>query len=159
MDESYIFHKTDQGAEELGARSSALAPKQRRCLILVDGRKTVRDLSVCFRPGELVPLLKDLVQRGYLEAPPAGVEAIDELAGEIDLVDEVRFLDIRQRAVREISDRLGPQGDVLALEIDRCGSPAALRIALRNAERVLQGFIGADEARDFVRRVGRELMG
>ena len=159
MDPGYAFRKTGSGAEEVAGRSSTLSVKQRRCLILIDGKRTLRELAMCFRPGELSSLLRDLVERGYVEEPPGGIAGLESITGGIRLVDQQRFLDIRSRAAREISDRLGPLGDPLALEISRCASPEDLRTVLRHVEQVIRGFLGADQALSFVRRVGRELMG
>jgi hypothetical protein len=159
LDERYAFQKTDQGAQELNARSSILSAKQRRCLILADGRRTVRELAMCFRPGELAPLLRDLVERGFLEAPPEGPDAIEPGVVDVSLIDQVRFLHIQARAVSEINERVGPRGDALARDLEACGTPEQLRRALRDAERALQELVGADEASSFVKRIGKHLMG
>src|SRR5213078_3266739 len=43
MDDSFIFRRTASGTAEISDRSSPLSPKHRRCLILVDGKATLRD--------------------------------------------------------------------------------------------------------------------
>lgn len=159
MDDTYAFSKTLRGANELGNHGSTLSPKHRRCLMLIDGKKSVRDLAAYFRPGELAPLLRELAEQGFLETPAAGLAAIEASAAKIMLIDEARFVDVQQRAMREISERLGKRGDAVATQISACARPEQLRIALRSIEKVLQGLAGAEYARDFVKRVGRELMG
>jgi hypothetical protein len=159
MDENYIFRRKPEGNAEIANTSSTLSPKHRRCLLLVDGRNTVRDLASYFRPGELAPVLRDLVAHGFVEAPDVGIEAIEIAAGKIAFIDDARFVQVQQRAMMEIMDRLGPAGNSLAKQIGACARPEQLRIALRSVEKGLQTAAGADWAKEFVKRVGRELMG
>src|SRR6185503_15594474 len=111
MDHSYLFRRTAAGTAEVDNRSSALSLKHLRCLVLVDGKATLRDLATSFRPGELGPILCELVARGLLEAPPGGTSAIDSAASKITFIDDVRFGDVQSRAMREITKRLGPAGE------------------------------------------------
>ena len=159
MDDQYVFNRTARGAAEVNDRSSMLSPKHRRCLILVDGKATVRDLATSFRPGELGPLLRELVERGFLEAPPGGVDDIEASAAKITFIDDKRFLEVQQGAMKEITRRLGAAGEPIARQISACGRPEQLRIALRSLERALVGPMGAEDAKEFVKRVGQELMG
>jgi hypothetical protein len=68
MDDGLVFHKTPRGQEEAGHPGDGLAPKERRCLILIDGTKSVAELAAQFRPGELATILRDLQASGYVEA-------------------------------------------------------------------------------------------
>ena len=159
MDDNYVFCKTLSGADELSNRGSVLSPKHRRCLILVDGKKTLRELAAYFRPGELAPILRELVEHGFLERPPAGIAAIEASAARITLIDDARFAQVQQGAIRDLRARLGPAGEAVATQIGACARPEQLRIALRNIEKVLQGLMGPDEAKAFVKRVGQALIG
>ena len=159
MDHSYLFRRTAAGTAEVDDRSSALSPKHRRCLILVDGKATLRDLAASFRPGELGPILCDLVGRRLLEAPPGGTAAIEAAASKIALIGDERFGDVQSRAMREIARRLGPAGEPIVNQIGACARPEQLRILLRSVERALQAQLGPDGAKEFVKRIGQELMG
>ena len=159
MNETYIFRRNARGTAELAAAGSTLSPKHRRCLTLVDGRNTVRDLAAYFRPGELGPLLRELVERGLLDAPEGGTGAIESATGKIAFIDDKRFLEVQRRAMAEISARLGPRGEGLVMQIGACVRPEQLRISLRSVEKTLAALQGAEYANDFVKRVGRELMG
>ena len=159
MDHSYLFRRTAAGTAEVDNRSSALSLKHRRCLTLVDGKATLRDLATNFRPGELGPILRELVERGLLEAPPGGAAAIESAASKITFIDDARFGEVQSRAMREITERLGRAGEPIVNQIGACARPEQLRILLRSVERALQGPLGPDGAKEFVKRVGRELMG
>jgi hypothetical protein len=160
MDQDHVFAKTDAGVELLKTRSTILSQRHRRCLILMDGSRTAYELSGYFRPGEFIPILTELIERGYAVAPPGWVDEADGAPiSDFPRIEADEYIDILRRAVREISDRLGPAGDPLAMDLSRCDSPEKLRIALRDAERVLEGFLGPEAAKEFVKRVGKELMG
>ena len=159
MDENYVFKRTPNGEAAVQRKDPKLGVTQRRCMLLANGKRTVRDIAACFRPGELGPLLKELVERGMLQPPPSGTAPIERTASKIAFIDDKRFAEIQQRAMREISEKLGPAGKVVVTQISACARPEQLRITLRIVERALQSAVGADYAKDFVKRVGQELMG
>jgi hypothetical protein len=161
LEESLVFHKTQAGANEIATPAHALPPKLRRALIMVDGAKTVAELSAMFRPGEAAAILLELQAKGLVslsggvlakaaEAAPAPEPAVN--------VSQERFEEIRREAMREISHRLGPNGDALALKVEHCATPQELRVALREAEKILASFLGADVGRTFAQKVGRDLL-
>jgi len=159
LDEGLVFHKTERGQEEVARPGGGLSAKHRRCLILIDGAKTIAELSPLFRPGEVFAILQELQAGGYvaLEGGAAAPMAPREPEAAMPPVDTATFVEIRRRAIREVSDRLGPTGDPLALKIERCTTPEELRAALRDAERILASFLGADYAKTFARKIGRDL--
>jgi hypothetical protein len=61
--------------------------------------------------------------------------------------------------MREVMDRLGPNGDTLAVKIERAANPSELRSVLAEAERILSAFLGETAARAFVQKVRRDLGG
>jgi hypothetical protein len=66
FDETLVFHKTDLGAGESCGESRTLGPKLRRALLLVDGAKSVADLTPLFRQGEVDSILEELQAGGYI---------------------------------------------------------------------------------------------
>jgi hypothetical protein len=160
LDESLVFHKTALGAAEIGGAGRTLASKLRRALILVDGVKSVAELAPMFRQGEIDTILEELQAGGYVSleggaiasASPPGAEAAP--AGGLQ-----RFEEAKRAAMREVMDRLGPNGDTLAVKIERAASPSELRSVLNEAERVMSAFVGEAAARAFVQKVGRDLGG
>jgi hypothetical protein len=137
LDETLVFHKTDLGVAEMESSARVLPPKLRRALILVDGVKSVGDLAPLFRSGEI-------------DASPEQAEGA--------AIAPEHFEEVRRRAMREISDRLGPNGDTLALKIERCATPEQLRVALIEAGKILESFLGAEYGRTFAQKVGRDLL-
>jgi len=65
---SASFSKTEVGQREIQTRSLGLAPLVRRLLVLIDGNKTGKDLSVFAGGAEVEPLLQELLDKGCVEA-------------------------------------------------------------------------------------------
>jgi hypothetical protein len=67
-----IFQKTARGLSEIGNRSDALTVKQRRVLLLVNGKNdtsTLRKLSLC---NDIVEILNTLLRQGFIEREGSG---------------------------------------------------------------------------------------
>lgn len=161
LDESLVFQKTEAGVSEMATPALRLPPKLRRALILVDGAKSVSELAPMFRPGEVEPILMDLQARGLLTLTGGVVaEAADrpDAGGAPGAITADVFEEVRRQAMREVSHRLGPNGDTLALKIERCKTPEELRVALREAEKILASFLGAEYGRTFAQKIGRDLL-
>lgn len=75
-----------------------------------------------------------------------------------DVSDPGRFMSIdeaKRRVVRELTDRLGPEAEYIAIKIEQCGTLEELRARIRDAERVLTTAMGEKVAQDFVRALRR----
>ena len=165
MDETAIYAKTPQGAAEVAARGAGLSLTQRRVLIMVDGKRTAGELVPYARPGELPDLLALLEELKLIErvggtpppsAPAPAPERSTARAGaDADDRNVITLDEARRRAVRGLLDRVGPDGEVLAERIERAGTIDELRERLREAERMIAGFRGAEAAADFMRELRR----
>jgi hypothetical protein len=156
--ESFVFRKTERGKREIATPSGSLSPKHRRCLILLDGTKSVADLIPLFRPNELARVVSDLQASGLIEASGGAVFAPDTPLPDLPPLDPALFIELRRRASREVAVRLGAAGPALAASIQACNTPAALRVLLREAETIMAPVIGPDEALALVKKIGRDLV-
>jgi hypothetical protein len=164
-DDRVIYTKTPKGTAEIAARSGALSMAERRVLIMVDGKRTLVDLAPLARAGEIGPLLESLEAQGFIQraeglAPRAPAAAgTAEVADPADELAEERlaaaFDSVKRRAVRELSDRLGPDAEVMAVRIENCRTPEELRHRLREAERLVAGMLGDAHAQEFLRALRR----
>ena len=64
---SDIFRKTTLGYEEIVNRVNGLAPRLRRCLIIVDGKRTMIELMSMLQGEDISPLIQTLEIEGYIE--------------------------------------------------------------------------------------------
>lgn len=147
-----VLHKTGKGHAELRQRTHGLPPRVRQVLILADGRRSVQELARLVPEQELLASLKLLESEGFVardgadtgatESPPAA-PAGEELAS------------LRQRIVRALIDEVGPNGDALAMRMERCASLAELRELLPAATLVVEAVRGRDAGARFAERLGR----
>jgi hypothetical protein len=153
LDETLVFHKTALGAAEIAGADRTLPGKLRRALILVDGNKTVADLAPLFRQGEIDGILGELQASGHISLEGGEVATQAPVAqGAAPVNGLLRFDETKRAAMREVMERLGPNGDTVAVRIERAGNPAELRAALGEAERLVAGFVGEAAARAFAQK-------
>lgn len=61
-----IFAKTPKGQEEIGSKAGGLTPRQRRVLIMVDGKRTVDELREMLRADDLQHTLGLLEEAAFI---------------------------------------------------------------------------------------------
>ena len=172
MDGSLIYAKTPKGVAEVGARGAQLSMVARRVLIMMDGKRTVDDLAMYVRAGEIAAIITQLESEGLAERAGAVAattmtpQAIDEPAppqtrpfappvpDERDL-GPITLEEVKRRAVRELNDRLGPEADGLAMRIEDCRNIDEFRERVRDAERYVASALGAAAAQDYLRALRR----
>lgn len=170
IDERVVFLKTANGVAEIRARAFGLSLSARRVLIMIDGARSVGELAPLLRPGEIDAVLlqleaMQLVQRAdYEAATSSNGESIGamflgtDFGAQNEAPEErpVATLDgAKRRAVRELTERLGPDAETIAVRIEQCRLVDELRERLREAERLVAGFLGETAAQDFVRAMRR----
>ncbi len=168
MDESTVFMKTAKGVDEIANRSGNLSLMVRRVLIMADGQRPLRDLASWVRAGEIESVMTLLESQGYVQrvggAPTRPATASVNVApitqspapvGSDERGSPQNFEETRRRALREVSDRLGPDGDHLVQKIERCRNNEELRELVREAERLIAVFYKEIAAQDFIRALRR----
>jgi hypothetical protein len=173
MDDTLVYIKTAKGSAEVAHRGGVLTLGARRVLIMVDGKRPVAELAQLLKPGEIDAVIAQLESLGLVQrvggesAARASSRTVGEPASagtlEVNTVmndgpDERNLLTLeeaKRRAVRELLDRLGPDGDQMAQRIERARNADDLRERLREAERLIAGFYSEAAAQDFVRALRR----
>lgn len=172
MDGSLIYAKTPKGVAEVGARSAQLSMVTRRVLIMMDGKRTVDELAVYARAGEIDAVITQLESEGLAEKAGAVVpatvaprvtvarEAQEAPAVTIPVPEErdlgpITLEEVKRRAVRALNDRLGPEADVIAMRIEACRTIDEFRERVRDAERYVTVALGAAAAQDYLRALRR----
>lgn len=73
MEAQAIYRKSDKGTEAIATRGHGVGGKLRMLLILVDGKKSVEELTrLAAGMGESAQLLKQLEVDGFIEILPGG---------------------------------------------------------------------------------------
>lgn len=173
MDGTLIYAKTPKGVAEVAARSAQLSMTTRRVLIMMDGKRTLNELAMLVRPGEIdgiVTQLEDagLAQKSQEESVPAESAPINGTGAEAEapstvgapMMDErdltpMTLEEAKRRAVRELNDRLGPEAEVVAIRIENCKTIEEFRERVREAERFVSTALGTAAAQEYLRALRR----
>ncbi len=156
-----VFRKTGKGADELRTRRHGLGPRLRQLLILLDGRRNIAELSRMLPGPDLGEQLAQLEQGGFVArpfdagvpqagaaAPAATAPVAAPAAGAGDLQP------LRARVTRALLDTIGPNGDDLAIRIERARTTDELRALLPAVLSVVEACRGRAGIDDFLRRCG-----
>ena len=121
-----VLKKTDKGIEALKVRDASLPQKSRVLLILIDGKKTLGDLSPVLTIGsDSLERVKELFNSGYVaemlqdqtEAKQSQTEQSLSLTTKTDAVNLQTAI---RSATKMLSDMLGPNSDVLCMQLEKC---------------------------------------
>lgn len=156
-----VFQKTGKGADELRTRRHGLSPRLRQLLILVDGKRDFAELSRMLPGPELVEQLAQLERGGFVSrpfdvpGPEAGEGAVavpEPAAPPPPPAEDLRAL--RARVTRALLDTIGPNGDDLAIRIERARSVDELRALLPAVLSVVEACGGRSGVDGFLQRCG-----
>lgn len=152
------LRKTAKGQAEIETRAHRLPPRQRSALIVVDGKRTLGDLRALI-PQQPDETLQALLDQGFIElvealspdagaatSTPAGAPAA---AGSTPVADLPR---LRAEASRALTQLVGPEGEPLAIRIERARSFEELRPLLALAVQSVANMRGRQAAADFAAR-------
>lgn len=161
LDKSATYRKSALGTEAIATRSSALGPKLRSMLILVDGKRGFSELAKLGAiAGDPEQALGQLVAQGFIEpvAPaaalaskmPDSAASAGASSGEAQApAPTVTLVQAQRRAARRLSDLLGPIADDLCMRIERTRSPQEFQAAVQLAEAMVRQIGGSAKAADF----------
>lgn len=155
MQDTDIFRKTEQGVQAMANRGT-VSPRERSVLILVDGRRTWRELATLPHAQEAV---QTLLAHGYIEAlapvaaaaPATATVAADE--GPPTGPRPTPLAKAQRLAVRRLTDMLGPAAEEMCIRLEKTRSPQEFLAAVRRTEATLRDAVGAQQAARFVQEV------
>lgn len=127
-----ILKKTEKGVEALKIRDPSLPQKSRVLLILIDGKKTLTELTPLLTIGsDSHERIKELFDAGFIaeviqhQTPISQNQSNQNLAtnptSQQTSVDKNLQTAVRL-ATKLLSDMLGPNADVLCMQLEKCKS-------------------------------------
>ncbi len=155
-----VFRKTGKGADELRTRRHGLGPRLRQLLILVDGRRDIAELSRMLPGPDFDEQLARLEQDGFIARPfdagPGQAAAITSTAPEptATVGAAAALSTLRARVTRALLDTVGPNGDDLAIRIERVRTIDELRALLPAVLSVVEACRGRAGIDGFLQRCG-----
>lgn len=125
-----ILKKSEKGVAALKVHNSSLPHKSRVLLILIDGKKTLSELTPLLTVGsESLERIKELFNAGFVtevlqfsavmpENPASQTSATENQANSID--DKKSLQASIRSASKLLIDMLGPNSDPLCLQLEKC---------------------------------------
>jgi hypothetical protein len=141
------FSRTAAGDAELTARALPLSIPTRRVLVMLEGSQTAETLAAKVRFSELDRILHDLLERGLISStephakpdPKSPAESIPsrKTLPAVSLLTADQCQMVKRTAARFVFDHLGPNGESLALRIERAADVDVLEQLLQDVRRIL----------------------
>ncbi|MBA2721490.1 MAG: hypothetical protein H0W48_13815 [Methylibium sp.] len=154
-----IYRKTEVGQAEIATRALRLPLRVRQALILVDGKRSDAELRKLIPPpaDEALQALLDLEcieAVGGTAASAASAPATAAAPAQAAAPVVLTLVETCQRAVRWLSNNLGPYADPLSLRIEKAKNREDMRSALVLASSFVRQQRGAASATEFEQHVG-----
>ncbi|MBL8515537.1 MAG: hypothetical protein JNM76_01095 [Betaproteobacteria bacterium] len=158
MNPLLIFSKTVKGREEIEKRTWRIDSRRRMMLIMVDGMHSVEDLAAkSASPEDAMTQLQSLWTDGFVEPADGSVSAGQPAPTPVASapLTTARSLEALQRAAsRAISDLLGPEGENMALRLERTKSVEQFLVEAQRTREALKDYVGARKAEAFWNALG-----
>lgn len=161
MNPESIPQKTEKGREEVAKRTYRLEARKRTLLILVDGRTDAAALAAkAAHLEDASAILDELAAQGFIEAtggaqpaaapaaPAAG--AARAVAADGAAAPGAPPLEaLKRTAVLQIERLMGPDGEALALRIEKAATRDEFYAEARKVHAAMVSFLGARKAEAF----------
>jgi hypothetical protein len=171
-----IYAKSPAGQLELKSRSNAVPPRARTLLILVDGKRSDTELSALvpdfeasvgalLKAGLIEPVASARPPAstravGGPEAPsPAAAPAAERVPPPPPPPAAIDLPTLRLESARAVNNLLGPEGDALAMRIERAAEAEVLQVALERCVSYIAATRGKRAADEFAQRYLAPLAG
>ena len=155
MDPGTVLRKTPKGLEEIANRTFRLPQRARSVLIVVDGKLNLASiLQRTVDPDGSALLLEDLVEQGFVEAVPAASNSEKTVSADASEGSAIDLAKSRRIAASAVVDALGPDGEMLAMQIEKCRSADQLLDLIARSQDIVRRVRGAKAAEAFAQRTG-----
>lgn len=154
MDPTLVLAKTDKGREEIEKRTWRLESRRRMLLIMVDGQHTAEDIAAKSVSAEdAFAALQTLWAEGFIAPADGSAPAAPE--PEVAAPKTTKSLQELQRAAsRAISNLLGPDGETMALRLEKTASVEQFMVEAQRTREALRGYAGQKKADAFWAALG-----
>lgn len=152
-DARLIHARTAAGDHEISARALGLDHAARRILALVDGRRSVGELSRFARPGELGRVLAALERHGLIEVVALAEAPTEAQRRERERAEQARLQTAKEALRDAFAAELGTAGRIWDARVADSVGLEVLRRVLREAIDVVQLRCGDAAAQRVLARV------
>jgi len=149
-----VLRKTESGLGVIKLRDRALTPRQRMLLIMVDGVKTVGELSNPMPdPAQARQALAELLHTGYVspvDLPKPVVKVRPEHKRSATEAPAESLKTAVQRTTRLLENMLGPTCEPLCLQLEKCTSFEQFTRKVQDFRRIVASMRSEKKADEFV---------
>jgi hypothetical protein len=165
MQKHFIYAKSPKGNDNVATHPHRLAARYRRFLALVDGKRSVAELDTVARPQEIIETLSYLIAHGFIEKVgerglPEALDPQEDPFLAASMTADM-FEEFKRRAVLQLDEKFGALARAASERISQAGTPADLRAALRESERMMsaqQPKVDPTAVREIFLRIGRNFV-
>lgn len=127
-----VYVKTPKGIAEMNDRGQGLSPRERRVLIMADGKRNAEEIAAMFPNDDANMLLASLLEKGFITLLQSTVAPKETSGALVDHVeppaDEAqRFAMAKNLMSNTVKALLGNMGSGLINRIDKCRNLEELR--------------------------------
>jgi len=133
FDERQVYGRTAKGDEQFDARSAQLLTGARRILRLIDGQRSLADLTPLARPGDLERIVDELQSNGLIRLIGIAETPSTEEARAMDREQREELSRLQGALAGRFEQVLGIDGMVLDARLQDCVSLDVLRRVMREA--------------------------
>lgn len=161
-----VLGKTELGRNAIAQRLPVLPSRLRPALIMVDGKRSVKELSSLLEAMGGVGVLHELIDLGMLQmvdlgnsvkVAPRPTDAMVPVSGAdgVTQSDRLSFPEFKSELRRYFDQELGPSAQMLVIQIEAAGNMPALKPLMARGLDNLKYFKGAGVVEEFQRGLGR----
>lgn len=161
---SAIYCKSEKGLDEMASRKYGLSLKLRSVLIMIDGKRSFRDLAkMAANFGSAEEILSHLVEGGYVEAisgkvGAGGSSAANAAASSADFNEFTSLPEAARQAVAFLNEHMGTLATTMCARLQAASTLEEFKICCMRAQTVLTSVKGAAIAERFADEVTSRLI-
>ena len=127
-----VYEKTASGIDEITGSQRRLNPRQRQVLILIDGKRTLNEISLSLPRLAVAEIIDELSAQGFIQDPkrPKAIPRVIEPAPSIPEISAEQMAETKSILISSTTEHLGLMGRTMAEQISTASSYEQLKACI-----------------------------
>jgi hypothetical protein len=127
-----VYEKTTSGIDEITGDRRRLNPKQRQVLILIDGKRTLNEITQSLPRLTIAEIVEELTAQGFIQDPirPKTIPQLTDAAPSAPEVSAEQLAKTKSILISSTTEYLGLMGRTMAEQISRASSYEQLKACI-----------------------------
>jgi hypothetical protein len=127
-----VYEKTASGIDEITGDRRRLNPKQRQVLILIDGKRTLNEITQSLPRLTIAEIVEELTAQGFIQDPirPKTIPQLTDAAPSAPEVSAEQLAKTKSILISSTTEYLGLMGRTMAEQISRASSYEQLKACI-----------------------------